>query len=91
MQKLGRKGIAWLFPLTIGIILLSVGVALMYILPAYIIGALNETAVFNSTLVATAESKVSTVQSLAMVVIIIGMVWVLIGIVGGARGVTKGE
>lgn len=81
------KGIAWMFPLTIGIILLAVGVVLMYILPEYIMGALTETGTFNETLIQTARDKVETVQNLAIVVITIGMVWILIGIVGGAKGV----
>lgn len=76
-----------MFPLTIGIVLLAVGVCLMYLLPAYITGALNDTGTFDATLIATAQDKIETVQGIAMVVIIIGLIWVLIGIVGGARGV----
>lgn len=80
-----RKGVAWLFPIAVGIILLAVGVTLMYLLPAYITSALNETGVFDETLITTAQSKVQTVQGIAMVVIIIGLIWIVIGVVGGAR------
>lgn len=77
--------VAQLYGLTIGLIVLFVGVALMYMLPDYIITALNSTAVFDETTVTTAQTQANSVRSLGFVVIIIAVVWIIFSVIGGSQ------
>ena len=43
MKRLRNKGLAYLLPLAIGLITLTAGVAMMFILPEFILSALNDT------------------------------------------------
>lgn len=79
-----RKGVAW-FGFITGLITLCVGIALMYILPEYIIGALNSTGTFSSSAISTATQKADQARALGFVVVVIGLVWMVIG------GVTAGR
>jgi len=76
--------VSQLYGLTIGLIVLFVGVALMYMLPDYIISALNETGVFSASDVTTANTKADSVRALGFVVIIIAVVWLIFSIIGGS-------
>jgi len=78
-----KKGVSQLYGLTIGLIVLFVGVALMYLLPDYIIAALNNTGVFTAADVATANSQADSTRSLGFVVIIIAVVWLIFAVIGG--------
>ena len=87
MQFTNRKGVSQLYGMTIGLIVLFVGVALMYMLPDYIIAALNETGVFTATDVSTANTQADSVRSLGFVVIIIAVVWIIFAVIGGNKPV----
>jgi membrane-anchored glycerophosphoryl diester phosphodiesterase (GDPDase) len=76
------KGVTQLYGITIGLIVLFVGVALMYMLPEYIIGALNSTGVFTAAQVSTALAQAGQVRSLGFVVIIISVIWIVFSVVG---------
>lgn len=75
--------VAQLYGLTIGLIVLFVGVALMYMLPDYIIEALNDTGVFQPADYTTANTQADTIRSLGFVVIIIAVVWIIFSVIGG--------
>jgi membrane-anchored glycerophosphoryl diester phosphodiesterase (GDPDase) len=79
------KGIA-LFGFAIGLIVLFVGVALMYMLPELIINQLNNTTIFTAGTVATAQAKIDSVRGIGFVVIIIAVIWMLISVVAGKQG-----
>jgi len=81
------KGVSQLYGMTIGLIVLFVGVALMYMLPDYIIAALNETGVFTAADVTTANTQADSVRSLGFVVIIIAVVWIIFSVIGGNKPV----
>jgi len=81
-----RKGVAQLYGLTVGLIVLFVGVALMYMLPEYIITSLNATGVFNASDVANAKAKADQIRALGFVVIIIAVVWIIFSVIGGKGG-----
>ena len=81
-MKRRLKGLA-LFGLVIGLIVLFVGVALMYMLPEYIIGALNQTSTFTAATVAQAYAKADQVRGIGFVVVIIAVVWVMISVMAG--------
>jgi hypothetical protein len=74
--------VSQLYGLTLGLIVLFVGVALMYMLPDYIIVALNSTAVFSNATVATAQTQANSVRSLGFVVIIISVIWIIFSVIG---------
>lgn len=74
-----------LYGLTIGLIVLFVGVALMYMLPDYIISALNSTGVFSASDVSTANTQADSVRSLGFVVIIIAVIWLIFSVIGGSK------
>lgn len=74
------KGVA-MFGFAIGLIVLFVGVALMYMLPEYIISALNATSTFSATTVSTATTQAGQIRSLGFVVIVISVVWLLISVI----------
>lgn len=78
--------VSQLYGLTIGLIVLFVGVALMYMLPDYIISALNSTAVFTPAQVALAQTQANSVRSLGFVVIIISVIWIVFSVIGGQGG-----
>lgn len=78
-----RKGLTQLYGITIGLIVLFVGVALMYMLPEYIINALNSTGVFSAATVSTATAQANSIRSLGFVVIVISVVWILFSVIGG--------
>ncbi len=82
----GSKGVTQLYGLTVGLIVLFVGVALMYMLPDYIIAALNDTGVFSAADVATANTQADSVRALGFVVIIIAVVWIIFSVIGGKGG-----
>jgi len=82
----GKKGVTQLYGLTVGLIVLFVGVALMYMLPDYIIAALNDTGVFSATDVDTANTQADSVRALGFVVIIIAVVWIIFSVIGGKGG-----
>ena len=86
MKRLRNKGLAYLLPLAIGLITLTAGVAMMYILPEYIISALNETGTFTSATITTATTKVGVVRNLGMAVIVIAIVWIIIAVISGKKG-----
>ena len=75
------KKIHWLVPIATGAIAVCAAVALMYVLPPYIISILNSTALFTAAQVAAATAAVTTVTAIAFLVVIIGLLWVVIGIV----------
>ena len=79
-----KRGVA-LFSFTIGLITLFVGVALMYMLPEYIIGALNQTGTFEASDVSTAKQKADQIRAIGFVVIIISVVWMLISVIAGKK------
>jgi membrane-anchored glycerophosphoryl diester phosphodiesterase (GDPDase) len=81
-----KKGLTQLYGITIGLITLFVGVALMYMLPDYIITALNSTAVFTNTTVALAQTQANSIRSLGFVVIIISVIWLIFSVIGGQGG-----
>ena len=89
MKKINKtlNGVA-LFAFVVGLIILFVGVALMYVLPEYIIYALNQTGTFQNAQVLTALTQVSQLRSLGFVVVVIAIIWMIIAIVagGGKRG-----
>ncbi len=74
-----------LYGLTIGLIVLFVGVALMYMLPDYIINALNSTGVFEQADVTQANTQADSIRSLGFVVIIIAVVWLIFSVIGGNK------
>jgi len=76
------KGVA-LYTFTVGLIILFCGVALMYMLPEYIINTLNSTGVFATGDVTTATTKAGQVRSLGFVVIIIAVVFMIFSVMGG--------
>ena len=86
MKRLRNKGLAYLLPLAIGLITLTAGVAMMYILPEYIISALNETGTFSNTTIITATAKVGVIRNLGMAVIVIAIVWIIIAVISGKKG-----
>lgn len=86
MKKFNRKGLAYLLPLAIGLITLTAGVAMMYILPEYIISALNATGTFTADTITTATTKVGVVRNLGMAVIVIAIVWIIIAVISGKKG-----
>lgn len=81
MLKLARFKGAALYSFTIGLIVLFIGVALMYMLPEYIINALNSTGTFSSSDVTTAKQKADQIRSLGFVVIVISVIWMLISVI----------
>jgi len=82
------KGFA-LFSVAMGILLLCVGVAFVYILPDYVIKALNDTAVFQSSTVTTANTQLATIRGIGFAVIVIATLWMVISVVAGFGGKGK--
>jgi beta-lactamase regulating signal transducer with metallopeptidase domain len=84
-MRLSRKGFGYLLPLAIGLITLSVGLTLVYILPEYIISALNSTSAFTAATIAAAQTAVNSIRALGYVVIVISVIWVLIAVISGGK------
>ena len=72
-----------LFSVAMGILLLCVGVAMVYILPDYVIKALNDTAVFQVSTVNTANTQLATIRGVGFAVIVISVLWLIISVVAG--------
>jgi hypothetical protein len=83
---MARKGMSQLYGITIGLIVLFVGVALMFMLPDYIIESLNDTGVFTTAQYTTASEKAGNIRDLGFVVIIIAVVWLIFSVIGGKGG-----
>jgi hypothetical protein len=66
-----------------GVLLLCIGVALMYIIPDYVIKAINDTAIFTGSTVTTANTQLATVRAAGFAVVIISVIWLIVGIVVG--------
>lgn len=66
------------------VLLLCVGVALVYILPDYVIKTLNDTAVFGVSTVNTANTQLATIRGVGFAVIVISVLWLIISVVAGA-------
>jgi type IV secretory pathway component VirB8 len=81
-----NKNIDWLVPIATGTIAVAAGVALLYLLPPYIVSILNQTALFTVAQVAAATAAITTITALSFLVIVIGMLWVVIGIVSSQKG-----
>jgi hypothetical protein len=79
------KGFA-LFNVAMSVLLLCVGVALVYIVPDYVIKALNDTAVFSVSTVNTANTQLGLVRGAGFAVIIISVIWLIISVVAGVGG-----
>lgn len=75
-----------MYSLAIGLIVLFVGVAMMYMLPELIIYQLNETDIFPVADVATALDQAEQVRAIGFVVIIIAVIWMLISIISSKGG-----
>jgi len=71
------KGLA-LFSLAVGLIVLFVGVALMYLLPEYIIQTLNATGVFPNATVVEALAKANQIRGLGFLAIVVAVIWIAI-------------
>jgi hypothetical protein len=84
-----NRKIQWLVPIATGLIAVAAGVALMYLLPPYIVSILNSTALFTAAQVALATTAITTITALGFLVIVIGMLWIVIGIVSGGSGKGK--
>lgn len=80
-----NKNISWLVPIATGTIAVAAGVALLYLLPPYIVSILNATALFTAAQVAAATAAITTITALSFLVIVIGMLWVVIGIVSSQK------
>jgi multisubunit Na+/H+ antiporter MnhB subunit len=80
------KKIHWLVPIATGAIAVCAAVALLYVLPPYIISILNQTALFTAAQVAAATAAVTTVTAICFLVMVIGLLWVVIGIVSSQKG-----
>lgn len=83
------KKITWLIPLVTGLIGVSVGVTLMYVLPAYVISILNTTGLFNTSMVNTAYTQVQTIQAIGFLVVVISLIWLVIGMISAGTGEKK--
>ena len=58
----------------------------MYMLPEYIISALNSTGTFEAADVTTATEKADQIRAVGFVVVVISVVWMLISVIsGGAK------
>jgi hypothetical protein len=68
------------------LIALAVGVALVYVLPEYIIGVLNTTGLFTAATVATATTQVNTLRAIGWLVVVISLIWMVVGVIGMVRG-----
>lgn len=75
------KHIKELVAVATGLIAVSAGIALMYVLPQYIIGILNQTGLFAAAQITTANTNVATIQALGLLVTIIGLLWIVIGVI----------
>jgi ABC-type Na+ efflux pump permease subunit len=73
------------------ILLLCVGVALVYIVPDYVIKALNDTAVFSVATVNLANTQLALVRGAGFAVIIIAVIWMIISVVAGGGMVAGGK
>jgi hypothetical protein len=78
-----------LFQIAMSVLLLCIGVALMYIIPDYVIKALNDTAVFATATVTTANTQLATVRSAGFAVVIISVIWLIVSVVTGLGGNRK--
>ena len=85
-----NKGFTNLLPLAIGMITLSAGVTLMFILPEYLIYILNTTGQFSTETISTATTQLGVVRGVGMAVIVISLIWVIIWVISGAH-MAKGE
>lgn len=85
-----HKHVLWLLEIVTGLIGVSVGVALMYLLPPYIIGILNNTGLFTAAAVTSANNAVTTILAIGFLITIIGLFWVVLGIVSFVRTAGKG-
>lgn len=79
-----NRNVHWLVPIVTGLIAVSAGVALMYVLPPYIVSILNQTGLFTSAQITAANSAIQTVQALGFLVVVIGLLWIVIGIVSAS-------
>ena len=61
---------------------LAVGVMLVYILPEYILGILNDTALFTTTTVDAAQDAVNTVRAIGWLVVVISLIWMVVSVLG---------
>lgn len=77
--------VLWLLEIVTGLIGVAVGVALMYLLPTYIIGILNNTGLFAAASVTAASTAITTIQAIGFLITVIGLFWVVLGIVSFVR------
>lgn len=82
----GTKKIHWIVPIATGCIAVTAAVALMYMLPPYIVALLNNTGLFAAADVAAASAAVTTVLAICFLIIVIGLLWIVIGIVSAKKG-----
>ena len=85
-----RRGFA-LFQIVMGVLLLCIGVALMYIIPDYVIKAINDTAIFTGSTVTTANTQLGTVRTAGFAVVIISVIWLIVSIVIGGGSSVAGK
>lgn len=81
-----KKGVHWLIPITTGLIGVTTGLVLMYLLPPYILETLNSTGIFtNQTGVTTARTRMDNITALGFLIVVISMIWIVIGVISSAR------
>lgn len=79
------KKVHWIVPIVTGLIAVTAGIALMYMLPPYIISILNSTGLFAAADVTAASAAVTTVLALGFLIVVIGLLWIVIGVVSSSR------
>ena len=77
---------AGMLSFVLSLITLAAGVALMYVLPEYIVSILNQTGLFTAATVATAITQVGTVRTIGFLVIIISLIWMVISVISMRKG-----
>lgn len=81
MEYNGKVKGSALASFAISIVGLALAVTLLFILPEFIIDALNDTAVFDASDITDAQTKVDQVRNIGYVVIIISVVMLIAGVV----------
>jgi hypothetical protein len=82
---MNAKHIKELVAIATGLIAVAAGIALMYVLPQYIVSILNSTGLFTAAQITTANTSVATIQALGFLVVIIGLLWIVIGVISDNR------
>lgn len=82
----GSKGINWLVPIATGLIGVAAGVALLYLLPEYLLTVLNDTALFAAATTTEAQTAIDSIQALGFFVVVISMIWLVIGVISASKG-----